>query len=372
MSDQGYPGQGENPGQPHYGPPPGSGPQPPYGPPQYGPPPSGPPPGQPQYGQPQYGQPQHGQPQYGPPQYGAPYPGPGDTAQFGAVPPQYPTGAYPPAAGAGGGGRKKGVIAGVGALVVAAVAVLILLLAGVFSGSASAKPQDAVKKLLDAGKTGDLVAAKNVLCAQDNQLHVTDQLGQNRIKTYTIGKVAKADANNATVAATVVTSDDPTPKTESLPVVKEGGRWKVCLSKLALTPSTAPSAPSDFPSEPSIPTDLPSVPLTAIPSVAVPSISAGGINACQYATSAGEAATIYVAAAETGNVSLAQNCVADGAVPRSVAEGLQKFRTSDPIVPTPTMQGDVASFKTVSGNHVITVKVERSGSGYAVTGVHVS
>ena len=44
----------------------------------------------------------------------------------------------------------------------------------------------------------------------------------------------------------------------------------------------------------------------------------------------------------------------------------------DPIVPTPTMSGDTATFKTISGNHVIKVKVASSGSGYQITAASVS
>jgi len=415
MSDQGYPGQGGDPagqspdygqqppyGQqqpPAYGPPPGQQPPPGYGqpgqpdygqpqpPPAYGQPPQPPQYGQPQppqYGQPQppqYGQPQppqYDQPQYGQPQYGQQYPGPGDTAQYGAVPPQYPTGGYPPPGGAGGGGRKKGLIAGIGALVVAGIVVLVLLLAGVFSSSASASPRDQVKKLLDAGKANNVSAAKKVLCARDQA--GAEQLRQGgAIKSYTIKSVTTS-GNSGAASVTITTSLTPAPISATFPLVKEGGTWKVCPDLSGTTISNAPTTgPSDFPSISSLPSGVPTnLPSVSLPSISVPNVSSlptigpGGINPCQFASSAGEAATIYVSAAETGNVDLAQACVADGAVPRSVAESLQHFLKSDPIVPTPTMNGDIATFKTISGDHVIKVKVAKNGSGYEITAASVN
>jgi hypothetical protein len=412
MSDQGYPDpafpgpggdSGQPPSQPQYGQPPSQPPnQPQYGQPpgqpefgqagqpQYGQPPTQPqygqpptqPPNQPQYGQPEYGQPQYGQPQYGQPQYGQPqygtgqYPAAGDTAQYGAVPPQYPpTGGYPvagPPGGGSGSGPNKGLLAGIGALLVAAIVVAILLLTGVFSSSASAKPEDAVKKLLDAGKTGDISTAKSVLCAADNSLGITNDLAKDRIKSYTIGKVTKKSANEATVTTTVVTTQNSTPDTEAVPVVKEGGKWKVCVSRLGATPSSAPGSVTAPPSAPA--SDFPSA---SAPSVSIPAVSnipstLNGINPCNYATSLGDAAEIYVAAAETGQLDLAQSCVSGSSVPRSVTESIKAKSTSDYYDPTPTVNGNVAHFKSISGSHTIDVTVEKAATGYAIVGVKVS
>jgi hypothetical protein len=380
MSDQGYPGQEGDPGhQPGYGQPPG---QPDYGQPQYGQPQYGQPQyGQPQYGQPQYGQPQYGQPQYGQPQYGqqppqyGQYGAPGETAQFGAVPPQYPTGGYPPAGGAGSGGRKKGLIAGAGAVVVAAVVVVILLLTGVFSSSASAKPEDAVKKLLDAGRTGDVAAAKAVLCAADNKMGVTDDLSKDRIKTYTIGAVSKKDANNATVTATVTSTDGDGPETEALPVVKEGGKWKVCISKMLTTqnPSstagpTGTSGPSDFPSEttaPSgLPTEVPSLPSSELPNASdLPSIPAGaGFNVCGTKGTGEDAATTYVGMAELGYTDYAQACVYRNSVSKATTASIKGNGGTTLYAPSGG-SGDTYQFTSVDGNSHVTVTVAKESDG---------
>jgi len=254
--------------------------------------------------------------------------------------------------------------------------VLVLLLAGVFSSSASASPRDQVKKLLEAGKANNVTAAKKVLCARDQG--GAEQLRQGgSIKSYTIKSVTTS-GNSGAAAVTITTSLTPAPISATFPLVKEGGTWKVCPDLGGgTTISNAPTGgSSDFPSASSLPTA--SAPSISVPSISVPNVSslptigAGGINPCQYASSAGEAATIYVSAAETGNVDLAQACVASGAVPRSVAESLQHFLKTDPIVPTPSMSGDVATFKTLSGDHVIKVKVAKSGSGYEITAASVS
>ncbi|HVU91218.1 MAG TPA: hypothetical protein VHC23_03225 [Jatrophihabitans sp.] len=387
MSDQGYPGQAGDPGQqPGYGQPPG---QPQYGQPEYGQPQYGQqPPAQPDYGQPQYGPPSYGQqppaqpdygqpPQYGqPPEYGGQYGASGETAQFGAVPPQYPTGGYPPAGGAGGGGRRKGLIAGVGALVVAGVVVLVLLLAGVFSSSASAKPEDAVKKLLEAGRSGDVATAKSVLCAADNKIGVTDDLNKDRITTYKIGKVTKKDANNATVKATVTSTQSDGPETEDLPVVKEGGKWKVCLTRAATVdnPTSAPtepaaptetSAPSDFPSEPSEqPSDIPSVPTSDLPGVSdLPSMPAGaGFNVCGTKGTGEDAATTYVGMAELGYTDYAQACVYQGSVSKATTASIKGSGNTTLYAPTGG-SGNTYEFTSIDNKSHVTVTVAKESDG---------
>ena len=247
MTDQGYPPPGDPagqqpqyPGQPDYGQQPQY-PQQPQQPQYPGQQPQYPP--QPQYpGQPGYGQPDPNQPGYGPPPPG--YPPPGYGGPGGPTGPGGPGGPGP----AGGGGSRKGLWAAIGAVVlVAAVVVAYLLLSGGSSASAST-PKEAVKKLLEAGKSNDVNAAKKVLCKADNKLGMATKLGSTtRVLSYTIGKTSKTNGIT-TVQATVTTLQSPTPQTEQVPVVKEGGSWKVCFSKeLSLLPTSGPTqVPTEY------------------------------------------------------------------------------------------------------------------------------
>src|SRR5213078_807888 len=148
---------------------------------------------------------------------------------------------------------------------------------------------------LDAGKTGDVDTAKQFLCADDNKLGLVNDLNASgHVKSYSIGKVVQQSDTRATVTVTVTTTGRSAPETTALPVVKEQGKWKVCLSRLA-----APSNPS-----PSIP------PSISIPSISIPSISslpASGIgNPCSYISDPRTVALAYVGAAEIGETDIAQ------------------------------------------------------------------
>jgi hypothetical protein len=360
-------------GQPDYGQQPPQYGQPQYGQPDYGqqPPPYGQPqPGQPQYGQPQYGQPQYGQPDYSQqPQY----------SQYGQ--PQY--GQQPQfAGGAPGGGRKKGLIYGIGAIVVAAVVVLVLALAGVFSSSASAStPTAAVKKLLDAGKTGDVTAAKKVLCKADIADGTAGDISKtsSRVKSYSIGSV-KQSGDKATVTATVTSTDTDGPETEPVPVIKEDGSWKVCFSSGSAVasgggPVTVPSigvssgpivvAPSDLPS---VPTALPSG--LGIPSVgSIPSVPSLG-NYCASSSDALTTAETYVGAIEIGSAQLAQGCVYKDTVSSSTTTALSKGHDYYSLASDSSASGPDFDFMSITGTKHIHLTVTKESDGkYYVTSV---
>ena len=383
MSDQGYPRQGGNPGQPagkH---------------------------GQAEHGQQPPRQPESAQ-QYPGPDGTVQHPGACDPARFAAVPPQSPTGGYPPPGGAGGGGRNKDLIAGIGALVVAGTAgypppdgagggrrkkgliagigalvvagIVMLLVAGVSSSDASTSPRDQVKKLFEAERTHDVVAAKKVLCAVDQgqavqyarpRPHLPKEF---RLKSYRITSVRSS--GNAGEATVTITDEAGRRASVPIPMRKEDGTWKVCPEPNG--PNS--NAPSDGPGA-SLPSNLPtgsvtSISLTSVPVPSVrslPSIGGGGINACQYATSASDAAATFLVMVDTHDLDLAQACVADGAVPLRTTEALAKLTTGDPInISAEQVRGDVVTYKTLSGQHVIKIKVRKSGSGYQITGLSVT
>ncbi len=197
-----------------------------YGPPQQPPPSQYGQPQQPQYGQQQYGQQPYGQPQqpqYGQQQYGQqPYGQPG----FG------PQGYGQPFGAPQSGGSKKGLIfGGIGVVVVAGIVVLVLALTGVFGGSgpASGTPAAAVTDFLNAAKSGDTHKAETFECSKDRNAagYSPNDL---KVGSFSIGKTHKIDSKHATVATTGTSSTTGKSSTIQLPVVKEGGDWKVCLS----------------------------------------------------------------------------------------------------------------------------------------------
>ncbi|MEP7019629.1 MAG: hypothetical protein ABI808_03190 [Pseudonocardiales bacterium] len=328
-------------------------------------------PAQPEYpGQPGYGQAQ--QPQYpGQPGYGTPppgYPPPGYGGPGGPTGPGGPGGV----GAAGGGKNRKGLLAaGAAAVVVAAAVVAYFIFSG---GSASAStPKDAVKKLLEAGKSNDVNAAKKVLCQGDIAIGTATELGSSgKVLSYKIGKQSKK--NGVTVIeVTASTSKDPAPSSAEFPVVKEGGSWKVCFTKLLPTglPTGLPSAPSNTvlpPTDTGSPSDTGAPTDTGFPSSSgLPSGLPSGISICSGSSSALTAAEAYVGAAEIGLTDYAQSCVYQNSVPASVTASLKDTLY---VPPSGASSGDTFVFKAVNGNGTVTVKITKEADGhFYVTGV---
>jgi hypothetical protein len=248
-----------------------------------------------------------------------------------------------------------------------AVVVALLAAAGVgayflFSGSSASasSPKQALTKLFEAGKTGDVTAAKKVLCEADVKAGLVDQLqAGGKVTGYTIGKVTQVDSTHATVSATVTTTVTQGPFPQTVPVIKEGGTWKVCYppSGLATTPATTAAAPSSTPVIPSI-----SVP-TSVPSLSsIPSFPAGLSNPCQYASSASTAATIYIGLAEIGQDATAQACVYQNSVPASVTASLHASGTSL-YAPNGSSTGPKFEFTSVDGTSKVEVTVTKESDG---------
>jgi len=336
--------------------------QPSYPPPDYGPQPTTP---LPEYGQPGY--PQQGYPQQGYPQQGyPPYGGPGG--------PTPPGGPYPPAGpvGSGGGGRK-GLFIGGGVL----VALLAVIAYFVFSGgsSSASTPKAAVTTLLDAGKTLDVKKAKSVLCeASKNLSTYATPTATDQVTSYKVGAVTQTDANHATVSVTVTTSGQSTSQTESVPVKKEGGSWKVCPTDiLSSLPSSLPSSiPSGL-----LPSGIPSGLLpsgllpSGIPSGLLPSGLPSGLGGLNICASVGgnplSVATTYIEAAGTGLSDMAAPCIYHGSVPDSVTASLK----GKLYIPSGS-NGDTYDFGTADGKSKAAVTVTKESDGkYYVTNVQV-
>ena len=345
------------PQQPPYVPPPAPQQPPPYGqqPPPYGqqPPPYG---QQPDYGQPPapYGQ----QPDQHTTPYGQPlYPGPeyGQPGQYGpGGPPQYP-GAPP----TGRGGGRRGWLIGA---IVAALAALGVGAFFLFSGgSASAStPRDAAKHLLDAGVKNDLSGAKKYLCAADNRSGIINQIGgDSKLEGYTIDKVSQS-GDRATVTVTLRTSDSSSPQTVPLPVVKEGGDWKVCFSDLIGPGGLGSQQSSGAPSEPS------TAPISVPPVSNFPTSVPG--NPCAYISDPETVALAYVGAAEIGETDVAQSCVFQDSVPRSLTASLAAQGSS--LFAPAGSNGSTYTFASLDGQTHLAVTVTKEGDGsYYITNV---
>jgi hypothetical protein len=244
---------------------------------------------------------------------------------------------------------------------VASIVVLLAALAvgGYFvfhSDSASASdPREPVRKLLDAGKTGDVSAAKQVLCARDTSAAAMDALrAAGNIKTYTINGARQIDRTHAVVDVTITTTLLTTPTSLPFPAVKEGGTWKACPD---LSEESGGGSGSGTLSPPTITASIPPV------SIGPPLPGVGDLNPCEFATTAQDAATIYVGAAETGQTDVAQACVFRSSVPRSVTASLTASAGPAFFVPSGS-HGSTYTFDSVDGQHHLAVTVTKEPDGH--------
>ncbi|BBX87561.1 Rv0361 family membrane protein [Mycolicibacterium aubagnense] len=251
-----YPPSGSDPGaqpwQPPQQPPEGYG-QPAYGQPVYGQPGYGQPAyGQPTYGQPEYAQPTYGQPQYGQPAYGQPqygYPGAYGQPGYGPVP-GYPMGpgypgqpGFPPPAPPN--RNRMFALIGAGIFAVVLVVVVVILIATSGSDSQSASGNSGVTAAVPASEEDqirDLMTAridtfddfKAHSCANDVKLYdklpsIAGKFDKGSDSPGPTGGAEITDINvNGDRATVDVKSSSGT--TTNVPLRKEGGEWKFCMT----------------------------------------------------------------------------------------------------------------------------------------------
>ena len=252
----------------------------------------------------------------------------------------------------------------------AAIAALAVGAFFLFSGdnASASSPRDAAKGLLDAGLRNDLNSAKQFLCAADNRAGMVNQLGASgRLKSYTIGHVTQ-NGDQATVTVTLTTTGSSTPDSIPLPVVKEGGKWKVCLTDLGgQLPGSVPSQPG-FPSASAPAISGPSI---SIPPITIPSLSnipSAPSNPCSYISDPQTVALAYVGAAEIGEADVAQACVYQNTVPKSLTEGLAA-KNSQLFAPAGS-NGSTYNFASLDGHTHLAVTVTKESDGsYYITNV---
>ncbi len=318
------------------------------------------------------------QPGYGDPQYGDP----GWTSPGTPVPPGGPGGR----GSHGGPGRGRGgLLAAAGIAVAVAVAVLTYFVFASGSSGAST-PAQAVKGVLEAGRTLDSAKLRDSLCAADRGIAVF--AATDRLKSYAIGATTTTGTDRASVHASITTTGGEQQDID-IPVVKENGHWRVCPSSgagalpglggtsatpSASTPSaTAPGGGPTF----SLPTSIPSGLLpSGIPSGILPSNIPGALNFCASSSDALTPAEAYIGAAEVGLGPIAQTCVYHDVVPRSVADGLNGKLYAPDGEDRSGGNGKgpkgVYVFKSLDGNSTVTITTARQSDGkYYVTDVKV-
>jgi hypothetical protein len=263
---------------------------------------------------------------------------------------------------------------------------LAIVLYAVLSGgtSGATTPQAAVRTLLDAGKHGDVGKARSVLCSADRALGALSHMpGSGRITDYTVGAVS-AQNGVTLVQASFTTSTSPERQSETFPVVKEGGSWKVCFTRTPVGSSAG--LPSGFPT--GFPSNVPSAgspsgggsanPTLPVPSggPALPNLPSGIgtlpaiASLCQGAESGFGAASTYMGAAEIGVPAVAQACVWHNSVPEAVTRSL----FGKLWAPTTTDENAVViEFASTDGTARVRITTAREPDGhYYVTGVATS
>jgi hypothetical protein len=255
--------------------------------------------------------------------------------------------------------------------VIVLVAIVIAAAGGVLgyflsssSPSGAATPAAAVQRLLDAGQHNDVGKARAVLCSGDRALGQLSHLpSSGTIATYEIG--TESVVNDLTVVqASYTTSTSAVTTTETFPVVKENGSWKVCFTKAIASvpsPSTLSSSGSLLPSASgTLPSGMPS---------GLGSLS-GAASLCSGSTSGFGVASTYLGAVALRVLPIAQACVYHNLVPESVTTSLAGtlFR---PV--TTDQNASVIDFASTVGSKKVRVRTARESDGlYYVIEVSVS
>ncbi|GAB2467131.1 nuclear transport factor 2 family protein [Jatrophihabitans fulvus] len=285
------------------------------------------------------------------------YGGPNDPQYPGdsfTVPPRSP---QPPARG------NRGVVIGaLSSVILAGLVVIVLAVAGVFSGSdtpAAAQPRDVVNSLLEASQRQDLDAVKQVVCRRDlSDPDIEDVVSDDGHATrFTIGKVTDLGGDRAEVEVSITSSTGT--DSAKLPVVKENGAWKVCLSEID-------TKPTDFPSEPTGSDSGSSTPSTP----SSPGTTSSGTSgfSCASDKDAQSTARLFISYITLGNASSAYGCVYPGTVSESDVQALTgDGKLYSPSLPS-SATGPDFSVESSDGQHTLRFRVERRSDGrYYVT-----
>jgi hypothetical protein len=118
-----------------------------------------------------------------------------------------------------------------GAVAVATVLGLVVLVVSRSGDDGSGGgPRGAAVRLLEASKDQDLAAAQATLCADDISNGFMDQLTSVQVLSYTINELEE-DGDVTIVHASMQTTDEDVEDAQ-IPVVQEGGSWRVCFQRM--------------------------------------------------------------------------------------------------------------------------------------------
>jgi hypothetical protein len=262
--------------------------------------------------------------------------------------------------------RRALLIAGSGVTVVLIALVAFILLRG---GSATATPESAASAMFEAFTSNDEKAYLQVACAADVQADQDAQASGDAdaepaagLTSYSIGKTTNADATHATVSAAITANGRSTPF--DVPVVKENGEWRVCLTQAlsTVTSSSGPQAPLGQAG--AISTSGPRSSLgadtTGSPGPAASS-SAGTALTCGGQGDALTVASYYVVDIEASLLDLAKTCVYPGSVPDSVTAQLDGLE----LMPVNVSSGPDFSY-TAESKRVTVRTAQKDGKWWVV------
>lgn len=242
------------------------------------------------------------------------------------------------------------------AVIAAAVGLTIALLP---AGGSS--PSGAARAFLDAARAGSLHDIRGSLCADDLAAPGAASFSTaDRLRSFTVGAVTTDSSTEAHVHVRVVPLDGRHVAL-SLPVVKEGPDWKVCIS--LMTPRNVGASAAGSGGGSRAPTVAPPTAHSAPSHTLAPMPP---VTTCASDITGFETAQDFVNAAQFGDVTAAETCVRGRGVAvaaiAAMGRGHQFFRTQDN-----SSTGPVVHYISDRYRALVTVRKHRDGRFYVTS-----
>ena len=126
----------------------------------------------------------------------------------------------------------------VGGVLTAAAAILAVALVassakddGGGGGGDTGTPEAAAESFMEAAKRNDIATVENGLCQEDRGDDMAGTLSRSQVESYTIGAVEQ-QGDLTVVNAQIRIAGEDEANDGMLPMVQEGGGWKVCFSRM--------------------------------------------------------------------------------------------------------------------------------------------
>jgi hypothetical protein len=121
-----------------------------------------------------------------------------------------------------------GVLTGAAAI----LGVALVVSSGKDDGGGGGTPEAAAEDFMEAAKRGDTAAVEAGLCQEDLTNDVASSLSETQLESYTLGTVEQQQDGVTVVNTEIKVAGDDDPSDGKLPMVDEGGGWKVCFSRM--------------------------------------------------------------------------------------------------------------------------------------------